>query len=124
MRISDWSSDVCSSDLAEEAEIHRVHHAHRARSVHSEREHRAPVHRVVAEGKAADDMSPDREYQQHRDPQLPGGPEEQGKTFMNGRQNGKGQGWNSSNNSPLHNLSPPGNKKTKTNEMHTTRQTQ
>src|SRR3546814_619581 len=30
MRISDWSSDVCSSDLAGLAHLHRAIHAHRA----------------------------------------------------------------------------------------------
>jgi hypothetical protein len=54
--------------------------------VHAEREHRAPIERVVAQRKAPVDVAPDRQHQQHRDPPGAGGPEEHREALDEGQQ--------------------------------------
>src|SRR3546814_14559716 len=56
MRISDWSSDVCSSDLDEEALVHRAHDVLAA----------AETHEVSADDRGDDAHAAHQERQRHQ----------------------------------------------------------
>src|SRR3546814_10349526 len=88
MRISDWSSDVCSSDLKHEQRGNRHEEGCRqhlcqavgAHRVHAQRKDATPVERVIGEGHAADQVAPYPQSHQHGNPPGADGPEEQGRS--------------------------------------------
>jgi hypothetical protein len=63
-------------ERVEKWQIERLSHLMGRNGVHSQRKHRSPVQRVVAQREPFDHMSLEAEYEQHRNPPRPGGPVE------------------------------------------------